>query len=242
MPKGVRKSITIPGLLAATVKQRCREFGHSIFTPYAVELVCYDLRSDAKHSITLEIARDTQPAQDAVDRELVARYRPGQPRKGLLVQMVDRIHRLQSVAAASRHDLPLPPLSAVAERVTFPFEIWRLVDVRWKELGYRSLSAYITGLIRYDLLVSGPHSSITADCRSKLQRKLTRKTLADRRKGRRRKILLDHLIEEAEGRRIPERELERVKARIARELRRISFSPASAKMPAHSDCFFNANR
>jgi hypothetical protein len=114
MPKGVRKSITIPGLLAATVKQRCREFGHSIFTPYAVELVCYDLRSDAKHSITLEIARDTQPAQDAVDRELVARYRPGQPRKGLLVQMVDRIHRLQSVAAASRHDLPLPPLSAVA--------------------------------------------------------------------------------------------------------------------------------
>ena len=136
MPKGVRKSITIPGLLAATVKQRCAEFGHSIFTPYAVELVCYDLRSDAKHSITLEIARDTQPAQDAVDRELVIRYRPGQPRKGLLVQLVDRIHHLQSVAAASRHDLPLAPLSVVAERVTFPFEIWRLVDVRWKELGY----------------------------------------------------------------------------------------------------------
>jgi hypothetical protein len=227
MPKGVRKSITIPGLLAATVKQRCREFGHVIFTPYAVELVCYDLRSDAKHSITLEIARDTQPAQDAADRELVARYRPGQPRKGLLVQMVDRIHRLQSVAAASRHDLPLPSLSAVAERVTFPFEIWRLVDVRWKELGYRSLSAYITGLIRYDLLVSGPHSSITADCRSKLQRKLTRKTLADRRKGRRRKILLDHLIEEVEGRPVPESELERVKARIARELRRLSFAPTA---------------
>src|SRR5574338_635279 len=77
MPKGVRKSITIPGLLAPTVKQRCAEFGHAIFTPYAVELVCYDLRSNAKHSITLEIARDTQPAQDAVDRELVARYRAG---------------------------------------------------------------------------------------------------------------------------------------------------------------------
>jgi hypothetical protein len=176
-------------------------------------------------------------SNSAVDRELVARYRPGQPRKGLLVQLVDRIHRLQSIAAASRHDLPLPPLSAVAERVTFPFEIWRLVDVRWKELGYRSLSAYITGLIRYDLLVSGPHSSITADCRSKLQRKLTRKTLADRRKGRRRKILLDHLIEEAEGRPIPEQELERVKARIVKELRRISFSPGSAKMPAHTISF-----
>jgi hypothetical protein len=222
MARGVRKSITIPGLLAPTVKERCAEFGHSIFTPYAVELVCYDLRSDAKHSITLEIARDTQPAQDAVDRELVARYRPGQPRKGLLVQLIDRIHRLQTIAAASRHDLPLPPLSAVAERVTFPFEIWRLVAVRWRELGYRSLSSYITGLIRYDLLVSGPHSSITADCRSKLQRKLTRKTLADRRKGRRRKILLDHLIEEAEGRPVRDSELEKVKSRIARELRRLS--------------------
>src|SRR4030095_10623611 len=237
MPKGGRTSTKLPGLLAATVKQRCREFGHVIFTPYAVGLVCYDLRSDAKHSITLEIARDTQPAQDAADRELVARYRPGQPRKGLLVQMVDRIHRLQSVAAASRHDLPLPSLSAVAERVTFPFEIWRLVDVRWKEVGYRSLSAYITGLIRYDLLVSGPHSSITADCRSKLQRKLTRQTLAERRKARRRKLLLDHLIEEAEGRPMPEQELERVKARIVKELRRISFSPGSAKMPAQTIAF-----
>src|SRR6266699_5850285 len=116
MARGVRKSITIPGLLAPTIKLRCAEFGHTIFTPYAVELVCYDLRSDANHTITLEIARDTQAAQDAVDRELVARYRPGQPRKGLLVQLVDRIHRLQNIAAASRHDLPLPPLSAVAER------------------------------------------------------------------------------------------------------------------------------
>ncbi len=229
MVRGVRKSITIPGLLASTVKRRCAEFGHGIFTPYAVELVCYDLRSDAKHTITLEIARDTQAAQDAVDRELIARYRPGQGRKGLLVQLVDRIHYLQTTAARSRHDLPLPPLSAVAERITFPFEIWRLVEVRWKELGYRSLSAYITGLIRYDLLVSGPHSSMTADCRSKLQRKLTRKTLADRRHGRRRKILLDHLIEEAEGRPVPEQELERVKTRIARQLQRISnTAPKSA--------------
>jgi hypothetical protein len=134
MSKGVRKSITIPGLLAVTVKQRCREFGYAIFTPYAVELVCYDLRSDAKHSITLAIARDTQPAQDAVDRELVARYRPGQPRKGLLVQLVDRIHHLQSVAAASRHDLPLPHLAPwrSASRSLSKFGgLWMCVGKSW---------------------------------------------------------------------------------------------------------------
>jgi hypothetical protein len=82
MQRGVRKSITIPGSLASAVKQRCREFGYASFTPYVVELVCYDLRSDAKHAITLAIANDTQAAQDAVDRELVARYRPGQQREG----------------------------------------------------------------------------------------------------------------------------------------------------------------
>jgi hypothetical protein len=224
MARGVRKSITIPGLLAPTVKLRCAEFGHTIFTPYAVELVCYDLRSDANHAITLEIARDTQAAQDAVDRELVAHYRPGQPRKGLLVQLVERVDHLQSVAARSRHDLTFAPLSAVPERVTFPNDIWRLANPRWQKLDYRSSSAYITALIRYDLLVGGPHASTTADCRSKLQRKLTRKTLADRRKGRRRKILLDHLIEKREGRPVAQEELERVKANIAQELRRISLA------------------
>jgi hypothetical protein len=67
MARAIRKSITIPGLLASTVKKRCAELGYSIFTPYAVELVCYDLRSDANHEITLAIGRDMQAAQDAVD-------------------------------------------------------------------------------------------------------------------------------------------------------------------------------
>ncbi|MBV9009120.1 MAG: hypothetical protein JO354_08140 [Verrucomicrobia bacterium] len=223
MARGIRKSITIPGLLASAVKQRCTELGYSIFAPYAVELVCYDLRSDAHHTITLEIARDAHAAQDGVDRELVSSYHPGQPRKGLLVQLVATIDHLQSIAAGNRHDAA-PPLSAVQERVTFPADIWELTDSRWKSLGYPSMSAYITALIRYDLLVSGPHTSKTADVRSKVQRKLTRKTLADRRKGRRRKTLLDHLIEEKQGRPVPPEELERVKANIAQELRRISLA------------------
>lgn len=216
MPKGIRKSITIPGLLAPTVKQRSAEFGDGGFAPYAVELVCYDLRADAEHAITLEIARDTQAAQDAVDRELVGRYKPGQPRAGLLVQLMERIHE---IAKHGRNELPLPPLSAVAERVTFPLDIWDLADKRWRKLGYRTLSAYITGLIRYDLLVGGPHTYETGDLRSKTQRAITRKTVAARRKGGKRKILLDHMIERAKGRRVPRKELEEVKAQIAQTLR-----------------------
>ena len=59
----------------------------------------------------------------------------------------------------------------------------------------------------------------TADCRSKKQRALTRKTLAARRKGEKRKILLDHLLERAEGRPVSEDELEKLRMRIAETLR-----------------------
>ena len=37
------------------------------------------------------------------------------------------------------------PFGAVAERVTFPADIWRLAEPRWQNLGYPPLSAYITG-------------------------------------------------------------------------------------------------
>jgi hypothetical protein len=216
MPKGFRKNISIPGLLATTAKRRAAEFGDAGFAPYVVELVCYDLRAAAHHSITLAIADDTQAAQDAVDQELVARYKPGQPRAGLLVQVAKQ---LQGIAERSRHDLPLAAMSAVSERVTFPADIWPLAKDRWQALGYRTLSAYITALIRYDLLVGGPHAYATGECRSKVQRAITRKTVAARRKGGQRKILLDHLIERAKGRRVPKDELEEVKAQIARTLR-----------------------
>ena len=219
--RGVRKSVTIPGLLAGTVARRCKELGYSSFTPYAVDLVCFDLRMASRHEVTVALASDTQAAHDAVDRELVVRYRPRQDREGLLVQLIGRI---QDVANSGRHDARPTPLSAVPERVTFPFRLWEIVDLRWQELGYGSLSAYLTGLIRYDLLIGGPHRSITADCRSKVQRALTRKTLAALRRGAKRKILLDHLIERAEGRSLTETEMEQLKSRIAETLRRITLT------------------
>jgi hypothetical protein len=49
--RGVRKSVTIPGLLAGTVGRRCQELGYSSFTPYAVDLVCFDLRMASRHEV-----------------------------------------------------------------------------------------------------------------------------------------------------------------------------------------------
>lgn len=184
-------------------------------SPFAVDLVCYDLRSGAPHTITLAISQDTQAAQDAVDAELVARYRPGQKRNGLLVETVEHLAELRTVA---RHAKTPLPLKTKAERITFPAAIWPLADLRWRELGYASLSAYITGLIRYDLLLGGPHQFDARHTRRKIQAVLDRETLEARERGQSRKLFLDYLIERVQGRSLTGLELDHQKARIAKQL------------------------
>lgn len=216
MSKGVRKNITVPGLLATAIKARAKELQFRTLTPFVVDLVTYDLQSGAPHPITAAIASDTQPAQDAVDAELARRYQPGQPREGLLVQVVQRLNEIRSLA---RNLVPAPPLNAEPIRVVFPARIWQLVDVRWDELGYTSLSAYVTGLIRYDLLVGGPHRERKGGPTRASLEAVTSETIARRRSGKRRKLYLDHLIERTEGRSLEEPELDRIKTQIADTLR-----------------------
>ena len=228
MAKGIRKNISIPGLLAPALHLRTREFGHRTVSPLAVDLVCYDLRSGAPHTITLAISQDTQAAQDAVDAELAARYRPGQKRNGLLVEFIEHLSELRTIA---RHAQAPLPLKTKAERVMFPAAIWPLADVRWRELGYGSLSAYITGLIRYDLLVGGPHQFDARHARRKIQAELDRETRAVRERGQSRKLFLDHLIERVQGRPLNEKELHGKKAEIARSLLQVLGTDAASKRP-----------
>jgi hypothetical protein len=216
MAKGVRKNITVPGLLAPALRTRAQEFGHKTVSPLVVDLVCYDLKSGAPHTITLAIESDTQAAQDAVDAELVARYRPGQERTGLLVEVVQRLTELRSVA---RHAEASPALTTRPARITFPGILWPSIELRWHELGYESLSAYVTGLIRYDLLVGGPHLfHAAADRPRQVEQALAREAQATRERKLHRKLFLDHLIERAEGRSLTSAELDAVKSEVARHL------------------------
>jgi hypothetical protein len=222
MSKGIRKNITIPGLLATALRLRAKEFGLRTLSPFVFDLVSYDLKSGAPHTITIAIAEDTQAAQDAVDAEIAHRYRPGQPRQGLLVQLIERLNEMRSLA---RNTAPAPQLSARPERVMFPSLIWDLVEARWQELGYSSLSAYITGLVRYDLLISGPHRSLPPTTNRAKQDTVARQTLVRCRRGQRRKLYLDHLIEKTEGRPLNTRELEAMKAKIAQHLQGLFCEP-----------------
>ncbi len=47
---------------------------------------------------------------------------------------------------------------AVRKFVTVPYLLNEIVKTRWSELGYRSFSGYLVGLIRYDLLIGGKHT------------------------------------------------------------------------------------
>ena len=188
MPKGIRKKVTIPGILGPVVTQRYAEFDYRAFSPFALELVCYDLRTCAKHTITLEVAADTQAAQDAVDRELVAYYQPGRPREGFLVRVVDRIYHLQETACKYRNAERLPSMCVVPERITFPAILLPLINQRWRELGYSTLSAYVTGLVRYDLMIGGPHLFTASDSVPEIQEALTRETVEAFHKGQERKL------------------------------------------------------
>jgi hypothetical protein len=231
MAKGVRKNVMIPGLLVGALHHRMAEFGHTTVSPFVVDLVCYDLRAGAAHVITVAIGNDTQAAQDAVDAELVARYRPGQSREGLLVAVTQRLTEIRDIAR--RAGAPLP-LRMEPERITFPAIIWPLANLRWRELGYSSLSAYLTGLIRYDLLVGGPHLFDASDKRRELRSALDRETVEAREIGKPRKLFLDYLIERVEGRELTPQELDQTKAEIARRLLRHigrSSGPSATKRP-----------
>jgi hypothetical protein len=201
MARGVRKNITVPGLLIPALRLRMHEFGHRTLSPFAVDLICYDLRSGAPHAITLAISNDTQAAQDAVDAELVARYRPGEKRNGLLVQMIEHLTEVRGLARAAT--VPTP-LNAKPERIMLPAAIWPLADLRWRELEYSSLSAYVTGLIRYDLLIGGPHLFNAHHSRPEMQAAMDRQTQRARERGQTRKLFLDYLIERAQGRALTE--------------------------------------
>jgi hypothetical protein len=120
----------------------------------------------------------------------------------------------------TRHAEAPVPLKTEPERITFPATIWPLADLRWRELGYGSLSAYLTGLIRYDLLVGGPHLFDASDKKREVQAALDRETQEARQRGQPRKLFLDYLIERVEGRSLTKTELDRTKAEIARRLLR----------------------
>src|SRR5688500_676079 len=82
----IRIHATVPGILRETIERRWSEFGYPGFSPFALELICFDMRKRRDHLITRAFAVETASVQDALDRELVRQYVPGKKKRGLLMQ------------------------------------------------------------------------------------------------------------------------------------------------------------
>jgi hypothetical protein len=80
--KGWRRRLAIPNLLAPTLDERIKEVERGTFSQHAIETVCFDLRIRRAHLVTGQFARDTPRVQGAIDRFIVAYYRPKAARDG----------------------------------------------------------------------------------------------------------------------------------------------------------------
>ena len=155
--KNHRRHVGYPGLLEETTRLRAAEFRYPSFPPYALELICFDLRRRCPHWITLPFSRESQHVQDAFDRLLVQHYVPGAKARGLLVCAA-----LCEEANAAR-SRPFGDFAAASDYVHYSDALAPCIEQRWNELGYAGFSAYVTGLIRYDLLLLGPHKYFDGD-------------------------------------------------------------------------------
>ena len=219
-PKSYRSHVALPGILRQTIERRWEEFGYPSFPPFALELICFDMRKRREHLITRVFADDTPAAQDALDRELVRQYQPGQKARGPLIQAI-----FCEVGETER-SLPRGDFAVFRSFVRYSEILRPCIEKRWHELGYRSFSAYVTSLIRYDLLLLGPHKYFNGDDTAPdLLAALDTETAQIFNANKPQRLYLDQLIEKAAGRKLTDEERAGIMRRIAAMLREKAMKP-----------------
>jgi hypothetical protein len=91
---------------------------------------------------------------------------------------------------------------------------------RSEALGFQSLTEYITSLIRFDLLLGGPHNEFPGDKEFGVAEimALDEKTLRAFREKKPRKCMIDYVVEEAAGRPMSPEERDAELAKTAEKL------------------------
>jgi hypothetical protein len=187
--KSHRRHIGYPGVLTETARLRWTEFRYPSFPPYALELICFDLRRRCPHWITLPFSKESREVQEAFDRLLVRHYVPGDEARGLLVCAA-----LCEEAAAAR-STPTGAFASERDYVHHSDALAPCIEQRWRELGYATFSAYVIGLIRYDLLLLGPHKYFNGDdWQSARMAELDAITVKEFHKGERKMTLLERMV------------------------------------------------
>ena len=177
------------------MRRRLNQFRYPGFSPFALEIVCFDLRIRREHELSLFLAQQPRRIQEAIDRELFRQYRAGAERNGILVQTINATP-LPAVRVA-----PRGPFVTFRGNIRFSEVLAPCIEARWREAGYATFSDYVTGLIRYDLLLLGPHIYFNGDDTDpEILASLDRGTAAEFYENRQpKRIYLDRLLEQAAG-------------------------------------------
>jgi len=75
-------TLRLPCVFMEILQERARQLGYRSLTGYIVGLIRYDLMIGKDHPATVEISRQAQEEQDAIDDELVRMYQSGESLKG----------------------------------------------------------------------------------------------------------------------------------------------------------------
>jgi hypothetical protein len=206
-----RRYVALPGLLADTVRRRWEEFRYPGFSPFGLELICFDLRLRVPHEVTLRFARENPKVQAAIDRLLVAQYRPGAERNGILIQAA------RGEFAPAARPAPSGSFAIFRNEVRFANTLAPCIATRFPEAGYAGFSAYVTALLRYDLMLLGPHTYFNGDdVDPEMLAALDRETHREFHENRQpKRIYLDRVLEEVAGRPLTQQELSARKHELA---------------------------
>jgi hypothetical protein len=214
-PPQWRSNVTYPGRLATIIAERIIELERGTFSIYAIELVCFDLRKRREHSITGPLFEKSLEVQDAVDRQIIRNYRPFTTRRGEFIQSLVEDAVLNYVAPDSSDGL----VSKEYEWVVFPPLLREIIGIRWRELGFTGISQYVTSVLRYDLLLGGPHKYFRGgDCTPEMCRSLDLETIELFNLNYQPRTLADHLVEEAAGRKLTREECDAELRRVGEKL------------------------
>jgi hypothetical protein len=206
-----RIRVGLPGILGEVVRQRWEEFRYPGFSPFALELICFDLRLRVPHEITACFAKQPARVQAAIDRALVRHYHPGADRDGLLIQAARGPWREPSQSA------PRGELMKFRDHVRYSETLAPCIEQRWPEAGYDSFPDYVTAVLRYDLLLLGRHHLFSGDDKDpvileSLDRGTRREFEANVQPKR---IYLDRLLQEVAARPLTQEELRARKLELA---------------------------
>jgi len=182
-PKSWRHRVIVSAILAPALKKRVVELERETFSQHAIETVCFDLRIRRAHAVTGQFARELPEIQEAIDRFIVAHYRPKAERdEGTLCRLI--FNTLLPITPWKRKVGEGSPMPKKRE-VFFPPLLVEKIEERWKELGFESLSEYVTSVMRYDLLLGGKHRQFPVnDFRPEILAALDRETLTEFLKNR----------------------------------------------------------